>query len=72
MERKKFSYYKPVKPTNKEIFYALTSEESNPDWDIEILEKVDPEDRKRVVEVLQKGLPFSEAEIEVENLVEGR
>lgn len=70
MEREKFDFYKPVKPTNKEIFYALTGEESNPDWNIDILERADLEKIKKVREILYKGLPLSEAGLIVAELPE--
>lgn len=70
MEKEPFNLYRPVKPTNKEIFYALASEEPA-DWCKETLENADPENVKKVREILFKGLTFGEAEIEIENLAEG-
>lgn len=71
MERAKFDYYKPVKPTNKEILYALAGEESS-DWCTETLENADQEKVKKVREILFKGFPLGEAEIALEELLERR
>lgn len=60
------------KPNLKEIFYALTSESTQPDWDRQILEKAGPLDVEKVNEVLVRGLPLSEAEIEIEYLLDER
>lgn len=59
-----------IKPSVREIFWALTSEATYPDWDIDVLEKADVGDVGKVRSVLLKGLPLSEAEIELEGLEE--
>jgi len=49
------------KPTIKEVFDALTDEESSPDWDTSILTKADQKDIRKVNEVLSRAWPLSES-----------
>lgn len=68
MSKEAFDYCRPIKPTKREIFYALTGEETNPDWDLEILEKADPEDIEIVNKFRAKFQLYKEAEIELGSL----
>lgn len=58
-------------PNIKEIFYALTGEATYSDWDRKVLNQATSEKTKKVISLLEKGLPFSEAEIEIEEIMKG-
>lgn len=62
--------FREQKPNLKEIFYALADEDTTTDWDRQILDKADLLDIQRVNEVLLRGLPLSEAGIEIDYLME--
>lgn len=60
------------KPSNLDIFYALTGQ-GTPDWEIDTLERAEKEDPKalqKIRNLLEKGYILPEAELELENLPE--
>lgn len=59
------------KPSMSEIFDALADEDTYPDWDAEILETADKTAVQKVKDLLIKGLPLSEARIELRDLEGG-
>lgn len=56
------------KPTMSEIFDALTSEETTPDWDAQILREADRNYLGRIRGILDIGLPLGEARILLRSL----
>ncbi|MBI2086086.1 hypothetical protein HYT74_01970 [Candidatus Daviesbacteria bacterium] len=51
------------RPSMSEIFDALASEETTPDWDAQILGDADSRYVQRVRDVLGEGLPLGEGRI---------
>ncbi|MBI4035944.1 hypothetical protein HY383_03260 [Candidatus Daviesbacteria bacterium] len=58
------------RPSISEIFDALTSEETTPDWDTQILREADGRYVERIRDVLNIGLPLGEARIALRGLEE--